>query len=52
MTTEYTVTRRAGRYFVAIDGRFAVPDFSNPDDARAWCEAHARTTHQREAPHT
>jgi len=46
---EYTVTRCGGRYFVAIDGRFAVPDFGNADDARAWCRAHARTMKQRDA---
>jgi hypothetical protein len=49
MSTEYTITTRAGRYFVAIDGRWAVPDFGNPGDARAWCQAHARTTQQRDA---
>ncbi len=47
--TEYTVTTRGGRYFVAIDGAWAVPDFGDPDDARAWCKAHAATTRQRGA---
>jgi len=46
---EYTITTRAGRYFVAIDGRWATPDFGNAGDARAWVRAHARTTHQRNA---
>jgi hypothetical protein len=49
MSTEYTITTRAGRYFVAIVGRWATPDFGDADDARAWCQAHARTTHQRDA---
>jgi hypothetical protein len=47
---EYTITRdRAGRFFIAIDGAWAVPDFGNPDDARAWCKAHAAATGQRNA---
>jgi hypothetical protein len=46
---EYTITTRAGRYFVAIDGKWATPDFGNVDDARAWVMAHARTTKQRDA---
>jgi hypothetical protein len=50
MTTEYTITRnREGRFSIAIDGKWAVPDFGNPDDARAWVMAHARTTKQRDA---
>jgi hypothetical protein len=49
MTTEYTITTRAGRYYVAIDGTWATPDFGNADDARAWVMAHARTTKQRDA---
>ena len=47
---EYTISRnRDGRYYVAIDGKWAVPDFGNADDARAWVMAHARTTQQRDA---
>jgi hypothetical protein len=46
---EYTITTRAGRYFVAIDGKWAVPQFGSADDARAWVMAHARTTKQRDA---
>jgi hypothetical protein len=49
MSTEYTITTRSGRYFVAIDGRWATPDFGDADDARAWVMAHARTTQQRDA---
>ena len=49
LPVEYTITTRAGRYFVAIDGKWAVPDFGNADDARAWVMAHARTTQQRDA---
>jgi hypothetical protein len=48
MSTEYTISRREGRYFVAIDGKWATPDFGNADDARAWVMAHARTTKQRD----
>ena len=44
---EYTITRtRQGRYCIAIDGKWAVPEFGNADDARAWVMAHARTTKQ------
>jgi hypothetical protein len=46
---EYTITTRGGRFYVAIDGKWAVPDFGNADDARAWVMAHARTTKQRDA---
>jgi hypothetical protein len=47
---EYTLTRnREGRYCVAIDGKWAVPEFGSADDARAWVMAHARTTQQRGA---
>ena len=50
MNTEYTISRnRDGRYCIAIDGKWAVPDFGNADDARAWVQAHARTTKQRDA---
>ena len=34
---------------LGIDGKWAVPDFGNADDARAWVMAHARTTRQRGA---
>jgi hypothetical protein len=47
--TEYTITTRAGRYFVAVDGRFSPVDFSDPDGARAWVRAHAAMTGQRNA---
>jgi hypothetical protein len=46
---EYTITTRAGRFYVAVDGRFSPVDFGNADDARAWVQAHARTTQQRDA---
>jgi hypothetical protein len=47
---EYTISRnREGRYCIAIDGRWAVPEFGSADDARAWVMAHARTTKQRDA---
>jgi hypothetical protein len=47
---EYTISRnRDGRYCIAIDGRWATPDFGDADDARAWVMAHARTTQQRGA---
>ena len=47
---EYTISRnRDGRYCIAIDGKWAVPEFGNADDARAWVQAHARTTRQRDA---
>ena len=47
---EYTISRnRQGRYCIAIDGTWATPDFGNADDARAWVQAHARTTQQRDA---
>jgi hypothetical protein len=39
----------AKRCDLAIDGRWAVPDFGNADDARAWVMAHARTAQQRDA---
>jgi hypothetical protein len=39
----------AKRWDLAIDGKLAVPDFGNADDARAWVMAHARTTQQRGA---
>lgn len=48
--TEYTISRnRGGRYCVAIDGRWATPEFRSADDARAWAMAHARATNQRNA---
>ena len=49
MSTEYTITRRQDEYHIAIDGRWATPVFYSPDDARHWCEAHARATKQRDA---
>jgi hypothetical protein len=50
VTTEYTITRnRVGRYYVAVDGRFSPVDFASADDARAWVQAHARSTQQRDA---
>jgi hypothetical protein len=50
VNVEYTISRnRDGRYCIAIDGRWATPDFGNADDARAWVMAHARTTQQRDA---
>jgi hypothetical protein len=48
-STEYTITMCNSRFYVAVNGRFAVPEFGDPDDARAWCKAHARTTGQRDA---
>ena len=47
---EYTISRtRQGRYCIAIDGKWATPEFGDPDDARAWCKAHAAATGQRRA---
>jgi hypothetical protein len=31
MSTEYTITTRAGRFYVAVDGRFSPVDFGNAD---------------------
>jgi hypothetical protein len=38
----------ARRCDLAIDRKWAVPDFGNADDARAWVLAHARSTLQRD----
>ena len=47
--TEYTITRCRGRFYVAVDGEFATPDFPTSADAWAWWKAHAAMTGQRSA---
>lgn len=44
---EYVITQQQDGYRIAINGRFAVPIFRNPNDARLWCQAHARSVGQQ-----
>lgn len=46
MSVEYLITKRGDEYRISIGGQWACPIFANPNDARLWCLAHARSIGQ------
>lgn len=43
MANEYVITRnREGFFCIAVDGKWATPEFRQAEDARRWVMAHAR----------